>query len=191
MIGALPSELVELDRFLESAEERRDAVGRGVASILGAGWTYEGLVGQRRLCSVRYSVLDLVFVLIPGGTFEMGFRDGDREAVARVMDREDPFVERFLAMCEARGRPVRRVTVRPFLFPQCLLDRTGIDRIDPSRGTDEVDRERRPWRSPQPLGSGCPPRPSTSGWRGRAGGCRSPATRPPGGKVSRSRCRTR
>ena len=140
-MSVLPSELMQLDRFLDATPERRDAIGREVAASLGDGWAAEGLVGDKQLCSVRHTPLDLVFVVVPGGEFEMGYRDDDREAAGRVMDLEDPFVAEFLEACEKDARPVRTVAVRPHLFGQKLLERAEIDRIDPARGTDEVDRE--------------------------------------------------
>ena len=126
-----PAELLENDQFLAASGERREAIGRETAAALGDGWSAAGRVGEKQLCAVRYAPLDLVFVVVPGGRFEMGFREDDRAAVARVMDIADPFVVEFLMDREKDARPVREVAVRPFLCTQRFLNDEQIERIDP------------------------------------------------------------
>jgi hypothetical protein len=88
---------------------------------------------------VRHAPLDLVFVVVPGGRFQMGFREDDRAAVARVMDIDDPWVAGFLKECEEHARPVHEVAVRPHLFAQRFLEGHQIERIDPEHGSEEVN----------------------------------------------------
>jgi formylglycine-generating enzyme required for sulfatase activity len=134
-----PAELMEIDRFLAASSERREAVGREIAAALGEGWSPADRVGPKGLCAVRHAVLDLVFVVVPGGRFQMGFREDDRAAIARHVGTADPMAESIVKMCEKNARPVHEVEVRPHLFARTLLNTEQIDVIDPEYGSDEVD----------------------------------------------------
>jgi formylglycine-generating enzyme required for sulfatase activity len=126
-----PPELNDIAQFLATSSERREVIGRETAAALGDDWSPAGLVGAKKLCAVRYAPLDLIFVVVPGGRFEMGFREDDRAEVARVMDITDQFVIEFLSECEKDARPVREVAVRPHLFTQAFLSDEQIEQIEP------------------------------------------------------------
>jgi len=138
-MSRFPVELMDLDTFLATSSERREDIGRKTTAALGEDWSPTGLVGAKKLCAVRYAPLDLVFVVVPGGRFEMGFREDDRAAVARVMDIADPWVVDFLSECEKDARPVRKVAVRPYLFTQTFLSDEQIELIDPEYSANGVN----------------------------------------------------
>jgi len=135
------AEVSEIARFHAASCERREAIGRETAAALGDGWSTAGLVGAKKLCAVRYAPLDLVFVVVPGGRFEMGFREDDRAAVGQVMDLADPFVVEFLEACEKDARPLREVAVRPFLLTQQFLGDEQLERIEPEYPASSVGFE--------------------------------------------------
>lgn len=102
-------ELASLDAWSALTRTRRTQVRDEIAKTLG--FRAGKLVGPHQLAEV-VSKERIRFVVIPGGSFEMGMRDTDLARV-RPFDLEDELIE--------HTRPVHRVTIRPFLCARSPL----------------------------------------------------------------------
>ncbi|MEZ4247699.1 MAG: hypothetical protein R3B99_05610 [Polyangiales bacterium] len=71
--------------------------------------------GLDALVAFRDPRVDAEMLLVPGGTFVMGFASDDLLDVVRVFEREELREAEHLADALASSRPPRAVTVRPFL----------------------------------------------------------------------------
>jgi formylglycine-generating enzyme required for sulfatase activity len=86
-----------------------------VASVLGRDFeARDELLGERRLPTLLHRATKLVFVVIPGGRFEMGLSDGDIEEAAELIDVTGG-VANFIAELKRTARPTREVRVAPFV----------------------------------------------------------------------------
>jgi formylglycine-generating enzyme required for sulfatase activity len=104
-----------------------------VAGALGAAFEpLDKLIGRHRLAAVRHQETRIVFVAVPGGSFDMGLTEADLEAAAEHVD-WTAGVRRFVEQLERRCRPVHRVTVRPFLCAVDCLSRPQIDVLGKGR----------------------------------------------------------
>lgn len=124
-------ELETLATWMGCGQARRAQVRAGIARTLGR---REGaLVGH-------YELAEIVgpegrFVAIPGGVFEMGLRDADLARVEHLGIGDD---------LVRRARPIRRVTIRPFLCARSpLRDRDGaLEFFDAEEATRALARRR-------------------------------------------------
>jgi len=104
----------------QSPADRR-AIVATVATALGNGFLPEpDLLGRAGLGAVRHQDTNIVFLLIPGGEFDMGLSNAEEaELITRISGSASPDerqrVESELSVHLAALRPVHRVHVRPFL----------------------------------------------------------------------------
>lgn len=104
------------------AEPERIALAGRLAAALGADFACHGVHGSSALPAVRHLPTDLLFVLIPGGQFQMGFSNWDEESVGEDdMDEYDEELRDELAALRAVAGPVRSVSVSSFLLSVCPL----------------------------------------------------------------------
>lgn len=108
--------LDDLRTFAALAASARRAVAEAVAAQLGPTFrAADDLVGETALAAVVHIPSELTFVLIPGGTFEMGFTASDQAAVERYFPAaEHKKLRRALERTTPLMTPTRVVTVRPF-----------------------------------------------------------------------------
>jgi formylglycine-generating enzyme required for sulfatase activity len=113
--------LTTTDLDLLSEPERIALAGR-LATTLGAGFACHGVHGKAALPAVRHVPTDLLFVLIPGGQFDMGLSNSDEEcAREQALDDSDEEVQDELSALRGVARPVRPVSVSSFLLSVCPL----------------------------------------------------------------------
>ena len=95
-------------RLAPRGAARRVRWGKAFRSV---GW----LVGSKQMVAVEHVPTGASFVVVPGGSFDMGLRDDDAEEVTECLG-STAAVERMLMSIEAMATPVHRVTVPPFLL---------------------------------------------------------------------------
>jgi hypothetical protein len=105
-----------------------------------------GRPGSHRGPGLQHAPTGIVFRVIPGGSFSMGLSDGERaylfsEEVRALPGAEIEYIERQ----EPRMRPVRTVTMKPFLIAGAPLEgrhlaALGLDPEAVDAEGDEVDR---------------------------------------------------
>jgi len=76
----------------------------------------------------RHRGLGVEFALVPGGTFEMGYRDLDRAALEALLPIDPPLRAAFERL-EREARPVREVTIAPFLVAALPLRVEQVRRV--------------------------------------------------------------
>ena len=104
--------LASLADWRAASEEARSRRLEAVADELGTDWTgTDEVCGAHELRAFRHP-LGVELVAIPGGRFEVGFRDEERDEVARLFG-DDSLAFRTI---DSVARPVRSVEVRPFLM---------------------------------------------------------------------------
>jgi len=114
-MGRIPDVLESLPDYQKLSDSRRRRVASQVASVLGHDFeAREDLLGARRLPALLHRVTKLVFVVVPGGEFEMGLTDEDLEEAADLIAFTRAVAD-FIADLTKAARPTRRVRVAPFV----------------------------------------------------------------------------
>jgi formylglycine-generating enzyme required for sulfatase activity len=128
------AELASIEAWQSTPAERREELARDLASRYGL--TFERVAPFRRedLPLASYRGLDglVRFVLVPGGSFDMGLSDAELAHLAALAEphRGEPSFEQAwgnLLVTPSRMRPVVRVTVEPCLFSQNTIGDFGLD----------------------------------------------------------------
>lgn len=100
---------------------KRAAVAEALASALGNPWKVGEPSTPHKLPRVRASKLGLSFVVVPGGSFDMGLSVAEQKALAARAKRLGPEALEHVRDLVARSRPVRTVVVDPFLCAETPL----------------------------------------------------------------------
>lgn len=103
-----------------------------LAAGLGKGWKAGPATGDLALPSVRSARLGLQLVGIPGGSFTMGLSPAERTELARVVKGRGPEAGEHLKALAAAARPVRKVTVTPFLLAVAPLSEMSAAALEAS-----------------------------------------------------------
>lgn len=126
----VPAALGDFSRWDALDDGARRAVVARVQQALGADYAaLDALVGQRRLGGVRHLATGYELVLVPGGRFDMGISEAEERELLEVLQQQGGFpeasgderegwartLEREVAGIARAARPVRSVTVAPFL----------------------------------------------------------------------------
>ncbi|MEV5410900.1 hypothetical protein AB0K60_18915 [Thermopolyspora sp. NPDC052614] len=108
--------LTEVSRLAGLAEEDRFILADQIAWKLGSEWEAHGsLSGEARLPVVHHLRTRMLFAVIPGGSYFMGMTDDEEASAVTVIGGDIMRTAPMVAWYAAAARPVRRVTVRPFL----------------------------------------------------------------------------
>ncbi|MBL9101785.1 MAG: hypothetical protein JNL82_12555 [Myxococcales bacterium] len=154
LLAATDPELFDRTQWFAATSARREQIARAVADQVGADFDYVGLRNYAgtdlEVGVLRHKATDLLFSVIPGGSFEMGMSPEEEQAIvdARPDDEEDEddFNQEFDLLLSEMGslRPLHAVHVPPFLLAQRVLNvgqtrRFIDDFIDPLYGhADDV-----------------------------------------------------
>lgn len=105
------------------APESVEALAREIAARLGPGFT--PLAPSRHgLPRVRSEAWQLDFVVVPGGRFAMGLSESEEEALFAAVSAVSPESAGYVRSVAAASRPVREVSIEPFLCAETpLLER--------------------------------------------------------------------
>lgn len=104
-----------------------------LAAALGMGWKAASSIGDLALPTVRSARLGVLLVAIPGGSFAMGLSPAERTELARVVKGRGPEAAEHLKALAAAARPVRKVTVKPFLLASApLLEKAAAAALEVS-----------------------------------------------------------
>jgi formylglycine-generating enzyme required for sulfatase activity len=118
--------LQELAAFDRASDAVKLAMAREIATSLGDAFSSaDELTGARRLPVLVHAPTDERFVVVPGGSFEMGMREADLDELSEYVDwtaSAAHTIDQMKALC----RPLRRVEVAPFL---CAIRPLARDRI--------------------------------------------------------------
>lgn len=106
--------LASLDQYRSLDSSVRLELAFNLAEQLGEDWEAHDFVGDAELATLRHLPTNMLFVAIPGGSFEMGLSDADLEEARRYID--DQYVEHHLKLEGDWARPVHTVSVAPFLL---------------------------------------------------------------------------
>ncbi len=106
--------LEDLVRFRSASREQRLAVRTALLQKLGTEWSAGKLSMKVDALFVVYKPMKLDFALVPGGRFEMGFRESDLEDASEWVDPSE-ILRDAIADMQSHARPVHEVRVRPFL----------------------------------------------------------------------------
>jgi formylglycine-generating enzyme required for sulfatase activity len=117
-------ELASVARWRATRDKARLAAA--LAAALGPGWKPAPPAGDHALARLRSSRLGVALVAIPGGTMEMGLSTGERRLLSGAIKGQGPEAAEYLRALAAGARPVRPVTVHPFLCSEApLVERHG------------------------------------------------------------------
>jgi formylglycine-generating enzyme required for sulfatase activity len=132
LLAAPDPELFDRAQWFAATSARRQQISQSVADQLTADFDHVGLRNYAgtdlQIAVFRHRATDLLFSLIPGGTFEMGLSPEEEQAVVDARpddeDDEDDFNQEFdLLLSEMSTlRPLHAVRVPPFLIAQRVLD---------------------------------------------------------------------
>jgi hypothetical protein len=112
---ALLSVLASFEAFCGLGAGQRRQLSVEVATALGKELEpAPELFGVKQLVAVRHRHFGITMLVVPGGSFEMGLSEADIEEASEHVD-WSAGVQAFVARLQRAARPVRRVSVRPFL----------------------------------------------------------------------------
>lgn len=128
------SHIADWPELKSMAAWRRSADGAGVAAdlavALGKGWEPAAPVGTvAGLPAIRSRTLGIDLVAIPGGAFTMGLSPEERTALAGLVKGRGAEAAEHVRALTAVSRPVRRVTVEPFLIAAAPLAAGAAPRL--------------------------------------------------------------
>ena len=111
-----------LPSFLAASRGERDGALQGLLACLGPDFVpgvdprrdRNGETVDYGLPRVHHQPTGVCFVVVPGGTFEMGLSETDVDRAMALVD-WTPEVARFVEQLKSRARPLREVLVEPFL----------------------------------------------------------------------------
>ena len=139
LLAAPDPELFDRTQWFSATTSRREQIARAVADQLAADFDYVGLRNYAgtdlEIAVLRHRALDLLFSLIPGGTFEMGMSPEEEQAIIDGRpddeDDEDDFNQEFDLLLSEMGtlRPLHPVRLPPFLIAQRVLNVTQARRF--------------------------------------------------------------
>lgn len=123
--------LDDFDRFSALSADEKLAIATEIAAELGGDFRAgAGLVGEAQLATLLHVPSRITLVLIPGGTFVIGFTADDQAAVERYFDRKrEPDVFAFVEEHMRAMTPAREVRVRPFAITRQRL--ATLDALSP------------------------------------------------------------
>lgn len=136
--------LADFARYSALSVAKKKAVAKAVAAELGAEFRAAAeLVGDAALASVVHTPSGIELVLIPGGSFTMGFTDEDQAAVdACFAGKRGAAVRKAVARTVPLMRPVREVSLGPFaLARQPIRDSEVLETLLGTPQLPNVPRE--------------------------------------------------
>jgi len=132
LLAASDPELFDRTQWFAATSARRQQIAQTVADQLTADFEYVGLRNYAgtdlEIAVLRHRATDLLFSVIPGGTFEMGLSPEEEQAIVDARpddeDDEDDFNQEFDLLLSEMGtlRPLHTVRVPPFLIAQRVLN---------------------------------------------------------------------
>jgi|SRR6478752_476788 len=128
--------LRDVEAFVKLSEGERSRLAAQVVEALGAGWRVveptAAAVDVTDALPMRHEPTDLLFHLVPGGEFRMGLSDEDVAAFKLEIENTDA-TDRILQRFEKILRPVRSVTVDPFLVTPESIGYLDVRRLSNGR----------------------------------------------------------
>jgi formylglycine-generating enzyme required for sulfatase activity len=134
LLAAPDPELFDRARWFAATPTRREQIARAVADQLTADFEYVGLRNYAgtdlEIAVLRHRATELLFSLVPGGSFEMGMSPEEEQAIvdARPDDDDDAdrddFNQEYDLLLSEMGtmRPLHTVRLPPFLIAQRPLN---------------------------------------------------------------------
>ena len=108
--------LTDVSFLARLADEDRFVLADQIAWKLGPEWEALGsLSGADHMPALSHTPTGMDFVLIPGGTFDMGMSAEEEAAAVTVIGGDISRNAAIVSWYAAAARPVRQVDVRPFL----------------------------------------------------------------------------
>ena len=116
---------------------KRAAVTEALASALGKEWKVGEPSTPHKLPRVRVPKLGLSFVVVPGGSFDMGLAVAEQKELAARAKRLGPEAVAHVRDLVARSRPLRTVVVEPFLCAETPLLSKHTAKLSEAESTAE------------------------------------------------------
>jgi formylglycine-generating enzyme required for sulfatase activity len=137
----IPNELRSLDALRAAAGEDRRACLAWIAGRLGADYACVEEGSATSLPRFKHQGSGVELVVVPGGSFEMGFTDEDGRALERALNgRSFPESDRFVSFARGALRPIRKVAVSPFLLGRFVLSRELLETLSKRRVLSDAIR---------------------------------------------------
>lgn len=129
--------LRDVEAFVKLSEGERLQLASHIAEVLGDDWRSAAVppvpgVSGIDAVPLKHEPTDLIFHLIPGGVFRMGLSDEDVAAFSRTIEHTEA-TEKILQRFEKILRPVRTVTVDPFLVTPEPIGYLDVRRLSNDR----------------------------------------------------------
>ncbi len=123
----------DLDGWERADDAAREEAVQALCASLGGDGSFEPAPAAGVYAVVVHRPTGLSFVAIPGGRFQMGLRESDLSALREAAPDTPATILAQLEKDAAGMRPVREVTVAPFLLGRSVLDAPTVERLTSGR----------------------------------------------------------